>query len=187
MIGDHDRFIDALWSSKFQVTLATFRGKPSQRSRRTSGHKGARIGNPKSDNHKVFYKGVNEKTGTEVHLRGRQLQRIKETAKERYQTEKKSNPQAKLWDVTVDEARWHAAYSLMKSLREAGIDMTTYFKGVSSISWEKPIYQDDLEVLDKEQEAEYIKGAFKKLPRQLGFETQEGGHNGLVEHQQARR
>lgn len=167
--GDHDRFIDALWSSKFPLTMAGFRGKPNSRSRRTSGHRGARIGNPSSDNHKVIYKGRGEKTGTESHIKGRQLARIKQTADERHRSEKKRSPGVKFFDVLVDEVRYHAAQTFLKSLREAGINITDYFKGVSSISWERPLHADDTEALDSEQEAWYVSVQTARIARQLSL------------------
>lgn len=174
--GDHERFIDAMWSSKFPVTMAGFRGKPNAKSRRTAGHKGARIGNPKSDNHKVIYKGADEKTGTEVHLKGRQLGRIKETAHERYVSERRRETGRTLWDVTVEECAYHAAHSLLKSLREMGINITDYFSGVSSVSWSRPLHGDDVECLDEQQEADYVRTATNRLQRQLSiFETEGNG------------
>lgn len=165
--GSHDAFIDALWSTKFQLTMAGFRGKPSSRSRRTSGHRGARIGNPTSDNHKVIYKGTNEKTGMEVHLKGRQLGRIKEATKERHKAERKRNPKVKFWEVLVSECSYYAAQTLLKSLRDAGINVTDYFKGVSSVSWEKPLHGDDTEALDSAQEAWYVSTATEKAQKRL--------------------
>lgn len=164
---EHSRFIDAMWSSRFAITMAAFRGKPNEKSRRTAGHKGARIGNPKSDNHKVIYKGRDEKTGMECHIKGRQLARIKETARERHTTVKRTDKDAKFWDTLVDEVGYHAAHSLMKSLREMGINVTDFFKGVSSVSWEKPLHGDDTEALDAEQEAWYIQAVTKRKASQL--------------------
>lgn len=163
----HGEFIDAIWSTKFQYTIATFRGKPRETGRRTAGHKGARIGNPKSDNHKVIYKGRDEKTGMECHLKGRQLSRIKETARERVATAPKSQPKPKFWSVLLEEAGYHAAQSLMKSFRDMGINITDYFSAVSSVSWERAAYSDDAEALDVEQETWYVSTATAKLSRQL--------------------
>lgn len=172
--GDHEAFIDSIYYSKVELTAAFFRGKPKANSRRQSGHKGARIGNPGSDNHKVIYKGTNEKTGTEVHLRGRQLQRIKKATGERVASERKRNPKVKYWDVLTDDCAHYAAKTLMKSLRDAGIDVTKFFKGVSSISWEKPLGPDDTEALDAAQEAWYIQTVTARLERQRDmFETEE--------------
>lgn len=165
--GAHDQFIDALWASKFAITMAGFRGKPRAQGRRTSGHKGARIGNPTSDNHKVIYKGRGERTGMESHIKGRQLSRIKQTADERHRSEKKRVPTTRHWDVLVDEVRYYAAATLLKSLREAGINVCEFFKGVSSISWLRPLGPDDAEALDSEQEAWYVSTATARLRRQL--------------------
>lgn len=165
--GAHNAFIDALWSSKFAITLAGFRGKPRAAGRRTSGHKGARIGNPSSDHHKVIYKGRGEKTGMESHVKGRQLQRLKETATERNRTERKRNPSATLWRNIVEEVVWYAAWSLLKSLREAGINVCDYFSAVSSVSWERALYSDDAEALDNTEEAWYVSTHTARLSRQL--------------------
>lgn len=173
--GDHERMIDALWSSKWEMTLAAFRGKPREKNRRKSGHKGARIGNPASDNHKVLYKGRGERTGTEVHLKGRQLARVKEKTTQRVTSERKRNPKANYWEILVEDCSHYCAASLMKSLREAGIDMTQYFKGVSTISWERPLGPDDAEALDAGQEAWYASTSPKRLARQMeiNFEGEE--------------
>lgn len=165
--GSHDAFVDALWNSDMQATMAVFRGKPSTRSRRTSGRKGARIGNPASDNHKVIYKGHNEKTGMEAHLKGRQLQRIKERAKDRLKAVQRSRPMATTWDVVLEESAYHASQTLLKAIRQTGVNITEFYAGCSSISWEKPYGADDVEALDAAQEAWYCTAIGK--PRQAGL------------------
>lgn len=165
--GSHEAFVDAVYFSKFKFARATFQGVPNRKSRRMSGEKGVRFGNPKSDCHKSIYKAQKEKTGMEVHTKGAKLKRLHQTSNERYQSTKRSQPGITYWQVFNEECRYDAARTLMKSIREAGINICDYFSAVSSVSWERPLHADDAEALDSDQEAWYVETATARLPRQL--------------------
>lgn len=153
-------FVDACWSSRFSATVAAFRGVPSAKSRKSSGQKGVRFGNPKSDLHVVAYKAKNEKTGIEVHQKGRALQRAKNATErlivERQYAPMDANDERATFTYEVHAA---AARKITKSLRDAGINIADFFDGTSSVSWYTALHDNDVRFFDHTLEMMLVKVA----------------------------
>jgi hypothetical protein len=170
----NNQFVDAIWQSKLAATVATFRGVPSSSSRRSSGQKGARIGNPKSDTHTVIYQAKNEKTGIEQHVKGRAIQNVKRDVDVFFAGAQGVYSEEDHKSMFIYQCHKRAATRIMKQLRAMGINITDYFYAASAVSWTDALYDDTHFNFNAGTEAAIVELHAGKAKGQLQMDFTEG-------------
>lgn len=176
--GAHNQFIDACYAATGRYAGAFYTPSHSPRNKRASGSSGARFGNPKSDLHVTVNRYADERTGCEGHFRGQQLSRAKTASRQR-QADSGVRPRAEqTFQEIQSAAARRTARRLLRSVRSRGIVLTDYFKGVSNISWSRPLHHTEFDILDPEEERQGV--AFDGAP---GFYSRDDGQASFLDEE----
>jgi len=155
----HEDFVTALWTGTGSFVVNGYNPGKQSRSPRSSGNRGATVGNPKSDLHVTFNRYRGERSASEGHLRGLLLAKDKSDAAERFGLERAlGSAEVDAGALFAQTAR-RTARRLLAAARSRGLNIADFFKGVSDVSWEKPLHDDTYDALNSDEEMQYIKFA----------------------------
>lgn len=160
--GSHEAFVIALWSGRGKFAISGYNPGPGTRSKRSSGDRGATIGNPKSDLHVAVKKYRGERAAVEGHVKGQMLNKVRAEARRRAgAADFAGNTSVALAEVFTQAAH-RSAKRFLSAVRSRGLVLTDYFKGASYISWEEPLHEKAIDLLDNVEEEQYV--AFASVP-----------------------
>ena len=160
--ASHEDFTTALWTGTGSFVVNGYNPGRQSRSPRSSGNRGATVGNPKSDLHVTFNRYRGEHSASEGHLRGLLLAKDKGDVSERFGLPGSVGSAQVDADALFAQAARRTARRLLAACRSRGINIADYFKGATDISWIKPLHGEDWTELSHDEEAQYIK--FKDVP-----------------------
>lgn len=176
--GAHNVFTDACYAATGRYAGKFYTPSDAPRNKRASGSKGVSFGNQKADLHVTVNKYRGERSGVEGHFRGQQLNRAKSDSKRRQEdTGRRPSAEQTFAEVQHQAAR-RTARRLLRAARSRGIVLTDYFKGVSNISWQRPLHHDEFDILDPEEERQGV--AFDGVP---GFYTRLDGQASFLDEE----
>jgi len=155
----HEDFVTALWTGTGSFVVNGYNPGKQSRSPRSSGNRGATVGNPKSDLHCTVNRYRGERSASEGHLRGLLLASDRRDILEWEYVFGSNRSTQDYVDAIFAQAARRTARRLLAACRSRGINIVDYFKGVSGISWEKPLHHEDWDVLNSDEEKQYIKFA----------------------------
>jgi len=155
----HEDFVTALWTGTGSFVVNGYNPGKQSRSPRSSGNRGATVGNPKSDLHVTFNRYRGERSASEGHLRGLLLTKDKGDAAERFGLERAVGSEEIDAGALFTQAARRTARRLLAASRSRGLNIADFFKGVSDVSWEKPLHDDTYDALNSDEEMQYIKFA----------------------------
>jgi len=155
----HEDFVTALWTGSGSFVVNGYNPGKQSRSPRSSGNRGATVGNPKSDLHVTFNRYRGERSASEGHLRGLLLAKDKGDVSERWGLARTPGDSEIDAGALFAQAARRTARRLLAAARSRGLNIADFFKGASDISWSKPLHNEDWDEFDSNEEKLYIKFA----------------------------
>lgn len=172
--GSYEAFIEATWAGRGGKFKPAWYGTTGTGRQGKSQSRAFTLGTDKSDLHVTANKYRGERPGIEGHVKGEVLRKAKRAVVEREQREADNGTARKAFPEVKYQASLRTARRFLSAVRSRGIVLTDYFKGVSYISWERPLHERGFDVLDPEEERLQaalgdIEGVYPDSERQADF------------------
>lgn len=175
--GSYEAFIVATFAARGGKFAPAWYG-PGNTGRGKSEARAVTFGRDKAGLHVTANKYRGERPGVEGHIGGEVLRKVRNGVVEREQRAASVGASRKAFPEVQYQAALRTARRFVSAVRSRGIVLTDYFKGVSYVSWERPLHEIGYDLLDADEETLAVKtatieGVIRRGDRQLGLFEEE--------------